>query len=163
MPQFDTTTFIPQLIWLGIAFAMLYVLMAKLALPRIAQVLEERQHKIDESLRKAENLKLEAEAARGACERLIGEARAKAQVALKAVREEAAAEAARQQSNLAGKMMAEIEKGEDRIAKAKTEALAGLHGMAAEVAFAAVERLIGEKPNTELVGATVGRLIKEKA
>ena len=40
-PPFDSHTFGGQLLWLAIAFGALYVLMSKVALPRVAAILEE--------------------------------------------------------------------------------------------------------------------------
>ena len=63
LPQLDASKYPSMVIWLAISFAVLYVLMAKVTLPRIAQVLEKRQDRIDDNLEKATGLKAEAEAA----------------------------------------------------------------------------------------------------
>ena len=60
MPQFDPTMFATQLVWLAITFSILFLLMKKVALPRISQVLNERKYKNEENLEKAEQLKNEA-------------------------------------------------------------------------------------------------------
>ena len=58
-PPFDSTTFASQLLWFAITFALLYYLMAKVALPRIAGILEDRRDRIASDLDLAERLKRE--------------------------------------------------------------------------------------------------------
>ena len=77
MPQLDISVFAPQIVWLTITFLAMYFLMAKVALPRIAQVLDERQTRIDDNLEKAAALKKEAEDAATAYESSLAQARSK--------------------------------------------------------------------------------------
>ena len=60
MPQLDPSTFATQLVWLIITFLILYLILWKSALPRIASILQDRQERIDNDLEKAEKLKKEA-------------------------------------------------------------------------------------------------------
>lgn len=61
MPQFDTSFYLTQAIWMLGSFAFLYVMMAFLICPMIEDVLEERQLKIKQDLDKAEHLNKQAE------------------------------------------------------------------------------------------------------
>ena len=92
MPQLDISTFTPQIIWLIITFGVLYLLMAKLALPRIGSILEQRQNRIEDNLAMAQNLKRESEVDAESYETAIFEAREQArtstQLAIKEMSEE---------------------------------------------------------------------------
>jgi F-type H+-transporting ATPase subunit b len=163
MPQLDVTTFPPQLIWLAITFIVLYLLMAKLGLPRISRVLEQRNRTIEGDLEKAQQMKVEAEAVIAAYERALGEARQQAQLTLKETTERLNAEAAERQRQTAAKLGAETAAAERRIAEALTIALANVRDMAVEVARAAGSRLAGGALDGARAAAAVDAVMRERS
>ncbi len=159
MPQFETAApfFWSQVFWLIVAFVVLYLLMSKIALPRIAEVLEERQDKIDDDLAKAEKLKNEAEQVLAEYEKAIADARSSAAAALKEASGEMAAEAAKREEAFNAELAGKISEAEGRIAAARNEALQNLTVVATEVTAAATDRLIG----TKLDEATVSKAVDD--
>lgn len=155
MPQLDPSVFSPQLVWLAITFALLYLLMARVALPRIADVLEARKSRIDADLEKAAALRDEAQAAKDAYEKAQAEARAKAHALTAAAADRAAREAAERQQALAAKLAAQTRDAEARIAEARAQALAHTHTIAAEVARDAVRKLLGQEVDAAQAQAAV--------
>ncbi len=141
MPQLDATKFAPQLIWLAITFVVLYVLMAKVALPRVADVLETRADHINDDLRRAEEARAEAEAVMQAYEKALTEARGKAQGEAKAAADATAAVAEGRQREVDAALAAEAAESERKIAEAKAAALANVRSVASEVAMAAARRI----------------------
>ena len=75
MPQLDLSVFSPQIIWLAITFLILWLMMAKIALPRIGLILEERERKIGDNLEMAKNFHKAANTELEAYEKAISEAR----------------------------------------------------------------------------------------
>jgi len=61
MPQFDVSTFLPQLIWLGVFFGLLYGVMAWKILPRLNQIKSHRVSYWNGILQEAEECVLEAQ------------------------------------------------------------------------------------------------------
>ncbi|MGB8276005.1 MAG: F0F1 ATP synthase subunit B' [Alphaproteobacteria bacterium] len=162
MPQFDPSTFPTQIFWLVLIFVVLYLVMARVALPRVAQVLDERRDRIDDDLDKAEQLKKEAEEAAQAYERTLQIARARAQLLLKALADQAASEAAAKQAKLNERMAVETKAAEERIDAARASAMGSMRVIAAEAAAAATGKLIGSKPEASQVDAAVDQALSEK-
>lgn len=162
MPQFDPAVWPPQLVWLAISFVLLYFLMAKIALPRVSQVLEEREFRINESLRKADALKQSAEDAVAAYEKMMADARHKAQEQIRSVRERTAQEAAERQAELNERLAQQVAEAEARIGKARAEAVANVRDIAVGVAQAALQKLIGQA-DARSVGTAVDQVLREKA
>ncbi len=162
MPQFDPAVWMPQLVWLAIVFIVLYLLMAKVALPRVTEVLEEREEHINESLRRAEMLRLRAEDAVAAYERTIADVRAKAAEEVRTAREQAAADSAERTAQLNERLAREIGAAEERIHRARTAAIAGLRDVAITVSGAAVERLIGQRVEPKAVASAVDAALAER-
>lgn len=163
MPQFDPTFFTPQLFWLAILFVALYVVMARHALPRVGEVLDERQRRIDESLDKAAQLKAEAEAAVAAYEKALAESRAKAHEVMRETSEQLARQAEARNKELADRLSQQIKAGEARITAAKEQALANVRQVAAEVAGAVVGKLVGAAPEQGKVEAAVTAAVQEQS
>ena len=155
MPQLDPAVFPTQLFWLLLTFVPLYFVIWRVALPKIGDVLEARQDKIDDDLKKAATLKDEAEAVLAQYEAAQAEARASAQSVIRAAQEEMAAEAERRGSELAETLAKQTAEAEARIHGAKTEALGNLHGAVSEVAAAATNRLLDMRPDEDQVKKAV--------
>src|SRR5215510_9347738 len=78
-PPFQKDTFASQLFWLAITFVLLYVVMARIALPRVGSIIEARRARIDGDLAEANRLKVSSETAMAEYEKSLGDARNRAQ------------------------------------------------------------------------------------
>jgi hypothetical protein len=78
-PPFNQDTFASQLVWLAIFFVALYVLMSKVAIPRIGGIVEARRERIEGDIAEAARLKDQSDAALKGYEQSLADARAQAQ------------------------------------------------------------------------------------
>lgn len=157
MPQLETATFLPQLVWLLITFALLYVLMAKVALPRVAAVIDERKRRLDQDLAEAARLKRETEKAIAEYEQALATARTRAQAIAGEARTQMAADSAAQRSRVEAEIGERTRAAEASIHAAKQQALSQLTSVAAGAATDVVARLSGTAPSGEAVNAAVAQ------
>jgi F-type H+-transporting ATPase subunit b len=143
MPQLNPADFAPQLIWLAITFIALYWVLAKIALPRVGEVLQLREDKIRGDLDRAAALKGESDKALAAYEQALAEARAKAQELARTSDAAIAKETGERQTALAAELAGRLRDAESRIAAAKSVAMGNVSTLAAEAARLAVERVAG--------------------
>lgn len=162
MPQLIPADFLPQIFWLAVSFAVLYVLMARISLPKIADVLEARQDRLNGDLDQAAKFKEEAEKAIAEYEKALAEARAKASTLALETRNRHAAEAAKKAAELEARLAAEAKVAEQRIAAAKAQALASVREIATETTAALVEKLIGTRPSPTEARAAVDAAVARK-
>ena len=162
MPQFDPQFFLPQLFWLAVLFAILYLLMSRVALPRVAEVLETRQDRIAHDLDRAEELKKQAEAVLGAYESAAAETRNKAQALLAEAAAQSQAEAARRNDEMAERLAREGEAAAERIAAARTDAMRQVSDMAAGLAAEAARKVAGVQVAADEARAAVDAALKER-
>ena len=162
MPQLDVSTYASQLLWLVLTFVPLYLIVYKVVLPRISDVLEARQDKIDDDLKKAAARRDEAETVLAEYERFQADAHAKGQESIRAVQEEIKADAVRRNQELSDKLAEQTAAAEQRIHAAKAEALANLNATVAEVVTSAATKLVGETPSPDLVAQAIGKATGEQ-
>ncbi|MBT3559127.1 MAG: F0F1 ATP synthase subunit B' [Rhodospirillales bacterium] len=163
MPQLDISTFPSQIFWLTVTFAALFLIMWKVAVPRIADVLESRQRRIEDNLDKAAEFKKDAEAAIEAYENAIAEARASAQSTINEMAQNLATDMAAQEAALAEKLQARISESEAAISDAKTAAISSIRDVAQDVASSAVEKLVGDAPDASVVGSAIDSALKARS
>ena len=163
MPQFNIATFPPQIIWLAITFVVLYLLMARVALPRIGNVLSERQEKIDDNLESAEQLRAQAKADADAYTSELAKAREAARAAIAQATQEVSADSAAKHDALGQRLTAQIKAAEAEIEKAKTNARASIREAAIGVAQTATQRLIGSAPADQATAAAVDRALQARS
>jgi F-type H+-transporting ATPase subunit b len=160
-PPFDKQTFPSQLLWLALTFVALYLLMARIALPRIGSILEQRRTRISGDLAEALRLKGESDATIAAYEKAMADARSRAQALVNDSRQRQAVEAEAQRKALDATINARITQAESTIAATKAAAMVNVRDIATEAAAAIVERLIGIAPaSRDAVAAAVADALK---
>jgi F-type H+-transporting ATPase subunit b len=155
-PPFQSEHFPSQLLWLTLSFVLLYVLMSKIALPRIGAIFAERSKLIGDDLAAAERFKEQSNAANAAYEKALADARARAQGLASSTREKQAREAEAAQNRLESQLHDRLAAAERSIAATRSGAMANVQTIAAEAASAIVERLIGKAPSSHEVTAALG-------
>jgi F-type H+-transporting ATPase subunit b len=159
-PPFQKETFASQLFWLVIAFALLYVLMSKLALPRVGSIIEARRARIDGDLAAANQLKTSADAALAAYEKSLAEARSRAQTIGNETRDRLNAEAEKSRKALDEQLNAKLAEAEITIAATKASAMSNVRSIATDAAGAIVTRLTGTAPADAAVASAIDSVLK---
>lgn len=159
-PPFDSTHFASQLIWLAITFGLLYYLMSRVALPRVANILENRSAKIASDLEAARAAQAQAEAAQVAHEKTLAEAKAKAQEMGQEAHRALAAETEGKRKALEADLNAKLSAADSKIADTKTKAMANVGAIATDAAAAIIEHLTGRKADAGKIAAAVANVAK---
>jgi F-type H+-transporting ATPase subunit b len=154
-PPFESEHFPSQLVWLAITFVLLYVLMSRIALPRIGGIMAARNKVISDDLAAAEQLKEQSNAARAAYEKALADARGRAQAIAGATRQQQARETEDLHKRLEAHLHDRMAAAEQSIAKSRGAAMSNVKSIAAETASAIVERLIGQRPRDEEIAAAL--------
>ena len=162
MPQLDPANFASQLFWLFATFTLLFLVAWKVALPRITEVLNARQERVDGDLEKAEALKTEAEDVLAAYERSLANARSEAQEAHRKATEALAEERTRQQEALARTLSERASEAEDRISAEKAQAVENIREATLDVVRSAAERLIGVRVADQEADSAIQAAIRER-
>lgn len=156
MPQLDPTFFISQIFWLGVSFALLFVLMQFWALPSVTKVIEKRHKVVEGDLKQAEQLQAEIERLTAASADNMKSAKAEATAMIKKAVGEMRADHHKQEQELADKLKTHLKTAEDKMFAAKNEALKDIE----EASFGLAEDMIKRLTNANLDSNLVRTEIK---
>lgn len=142
LPQLNFDTWPSQVFWLLVAIVVLYYLMSRIALPRIASVLEERADAIAGDLDRAEELKRKAEEAEQAYKQALADARAKAQGIAAETRAGIQKEIDEAMARADAEISARTAESEKRIGEIRESAIQNVRQVSEEVAVAVVDKVM---------------------
>ncbi len=142
-PPFNSETFASQLLWLAITFIALYVLLQRVAIPRIGGILKDRADRIAGDLERAQQAKAESEAAVAGYEKALATARANANAIAEKARNESKVATDAERTATESELNKKIAASEDGIRAIKQRALAEVNSIASDTAAAIVKALTG--------------------
>jgi F-type H+-transporting ATPase subunit b len=163
MPQLNAANYPPVLVWLAILFVFLYVVMARVTLPRIGAALQLRADRIKGDLDRAASLKEETERIVAAYEKARTEARNQAAAVSRDTAAALAHKAAERQTKVSADLAARIKSAEDNIQAARDRAMGEIRNVAADIATDAARRLVGLTVAPADAQQAVAAVLKERA
>lgn len=159
-PPFNSTHFASQLIWLVLVFGALYLMMSKIALPRVAGILEARGGKIESDLTAARKAQADAEAAQAEHDKTLAEAKAKAQAMGQEAHHALAAETDAKRKTLEEELNVKLAAADAQIAETKAKAMGNVETVAKDAAAAIVEHITGKPADPQKIAdalASIGK------
>ena len=159
-PPFQKDTFASQLVSLLVAFVALYLIVSRIALPRVGSLLDERQNKIEGDLATAQKLRDESDAALKAYESELASARSRAQAIGAETREKLNAASEAERKTLEERLSVKLAEAEKTIAATREAAMSKVRSIASDAAIAIVQRLTGVAPDRRSVNKAVDATLK---
>lgn len=158
MPQLDVATFPNQIFWLVLALVAIYMILSRVALPRIGALLAERQGAISNDIAAAEDLRNKAAEAEAAYEKALADARTEAQRIAQAARDEMDADLKKAIAKADEEIASRTAESEKEIAAIRDQAAANVREVARDTAAEIVRALDIEADQTAVHAAVDGRL-----
>ncbi len=152
-PPFDPASFTSQLVWLAITFAVLYLALSRIALPRIGGIIDARKARIEGDLKEAERLRSQTDKAVAAYEAALAQARSDAGKIAEDTRQSIRADIDGKRSVVEKDLAARVGEADTRIQANKASALASVDAIAAETVQALVAQLGGDANDADVRSA----------
>ena len=158
LPQLEVATYPSQIFWLIVSLLVLFFVLSRIALPRIAGAIEERHDAIEDDLDRAEDFKRKAAKAEQAYDAALAAARAKAQEIAAETRASIQADLDDAIHKADAEIAAKAAESEKRIDEIRASAMASVEQVAGEAAEAIVAAIIpGAEAGDEARAAAADR------
>jgi F-type H+-transporting ATPase subunit b len=159
-PPFNKDTFASQLVSFAVAFALLYVIVSRFALPRVGGVIKAREGTIEKDLTEAQAFRDESDAALKAYENELAAARARAQTIGSETRDKLNAQSDVERKALEASLATKLAGAEKTIAAMREKAMGNVKAIATEATAAIVQRLSGVAPDNQAIDRAVDASLK---
>ena len=162
MPQLDPQYWASQVFWLIIIFLLIYLLIARIFIPKIKSNIDVREDKIRKDLEEAKLFKEDSEKKLKTYIDLINSAKNDAKKILSQSRQKLNEDIQIKKKEIQKEIEKEILNAEKEIKKFKTESVDKVNVISEEIASNLIKNIIGEELNKSSLKATISQIIKEK-
>ena len=161
MPQLNPEFWISQIFWLIIVFGTLYLLLAKLILPKISYNLEARKSQIADNIEEAEKKREQSDQKIKDYEKIIIDAKIEAKNIYNKAREKILRDINSKKEKLEKEIDEEIKKAEKEILDLKVKSPVNINKIAIETSADLVKQIIGAEVNNSNISAIVEDVSKK--
>ncbi|MCV2893473.1 F0F1 ATP synthase subunit B' [Lentibacter sp. XHP0401] len=158
MPQLDFSTWANQIFWLVVTLVVIYLVLSRVALPRIAAVLAERQGTITNDIAAAEDLKQKAVEAEEAYNQALADARNEANNIIAATKTDIQKDLDVALAKADAEIAAKTAEGEKAIAAIREGALESVKAVAKDTAKELVTAMGGKADAKTITAAVTARM-----
>ena len=155
MPQLDPEFFVSQLFWLVVTFSFLFFFLWKVSLPRISSVLEKRENKINNDIKTAKQLQIEAEKIQDQIEQKLHDSKEQNISLIKNLTVNLQNKASEELLKLDHELSKKIEKSAKVIENNKKESLKQIHEQIHEITKLALSKLSSVQINDQEIKESV--------
>lgn len=155
MPQLEFIHYASQIFWLTVSFVILYLLMARTALPRVREVLQNRQARITNDLNAAESLKKEAEQSEESYNEALDSAKQEAAKLINEAKAEIRSQEKERHAKLDKNFAQQAKEADQRISLLRKDAAEKLLPASVEAAQLIAQKLVGGELDSKQVEAAV--------
>jgi F-type H+-transporting ATPase subunit b len=162
MPQLNPEFWISQIFWLTITFGFLYVVLAKLILPKISANLEIRKSQILENIEAAEKQREESELKIKEYEKIVQNSKTEAKNYFNQARIKVLKDINNKKEILNSELNKEVQNAETEIQQLRDKAPEKINKIAVETSADLLQQLIGAEINNSSISAIVDDFSKKK-
>ncbi len=160
MPQLDFQWFSAQLYWLALTFITLYIVLAKVSLPRLERVVRDRKEHVSTDLRKAETYKQQAENLEREYTKALDAAHKNADKLISEANSKAAERNAKGIANLEKAISKKLLDAEKNISDMRTQAIKNIIPHQVEICQMVLKKLVNVSIQDDKVTSAVNNLMK---
>lgn len=141
MPQLNSATFISQIFWLVVSFSLMWLIVGRFIVPKINDIKERRQHKINDYLAAAGSFKQSAEELVSRYNAAVEKAERAAAQAWSEARAELEVRSAGLRQEMSERLNERMKANEEELERSAKDVRARLDGIAEELAVKIAEKM----------------------
>tara|TARA_B100000686_G_scaffold346958_1_gene434635 strand:+ start:985 stop:1491 length:507 start_codon:yes stop_codon:yes gene_type:complete len=145
MPQLEISTFPSQIFWLVVSFLILYIIMAKVIVPRISSVIKNRENEIKNNIHISEQLYRDTEIINDEIEKIKNDTETEAREIINNLRININKKINENNQILKNKLKKKLEKDEKNIFKKKEKVLKEINKIAFNLSQEIIKKISNNK------------------